>query len=88
MVDSIRTVEKALGTVKFEPSAREAGCRVYRRSIFVVEDVKAGEPFTEKNVRVIRPGHGLHPRHYGEVLAARAKCDIPRGAPLAFEHFH
>ena len=87
MVDSIRTVEAALGQVRFEPSEREAGCLKYRRSLFVVEDVRKGEPLTAKNVRAIRPGHGLHTRYYEEALAATAKADIERGTPLAFEHF-
>lgn len=82
MVDAIRTTEKALGKVKYEVSETEAKSRIFRRSLFVVDDVGSGEIFTEQNVRCIRPGHGLHPRHYEEVLGKRAARTIPRGTPL------
>jgi N-acetylneuraminate synthase len=85
MVSAIRTTEKALGGVRYEAAPDELKNRVFRRSLFVVHDVKAGEPFTTANVRCIRPAHGLHPRHLGEVLGARAARDIERGTPLAFE---
>lgn len=83
MVDDIRIAEKALGTVHYGVSPREAASRVFRRSLFVVADVKAGEPFTKANVRSIRPGHGLSPKHFEEVLAGRAARDIARGTPVS-----
>jgi N-acetylneuraminate synthase len=86
MVEAVRSTEKALGSVHYGVSAREAESRVFRRSLFVVQDVQAGEPFTVRNVRSIRPGHGLHPRHLGEVLGRRASQDIPRGTPLSWSH--
>ena len=82
MVEAIRTTEKALGEVRYEVSEQEAKSRVFRRSLFVVKDMKAGEVFTEENVRSIRPGHGLHPRHLKDVLGQRAVQDIKRGTPL------
>jgi pseudaminic acid synthase len=82
MVDAVRFVEKALGGVNFGPSEREQASLKFRRSLFVVEDVKSGQPFTERNVRSIRPGHGLHTRHLPEILGHRAICDIERGTPL------
>lgn len=85
MVDTIRTVEKALGEVRYEAGEQEAKSRALRRSLFVVKDMKAGEIFTEDNVRSIRPGYGLHPRHLKEVLGQRAKQDIQRGTPLSRE---
>ncbi|HTW92749.1 MAG TPA: pseudaminic acid synthase [bacterium] len=85
MVDAIRVVEKALGVVSYEPTEREAASRVLRRSLFAVEDVKAGEAFTGKNVRSIRPSHGLAPRHLPEVLGRRAARDIARGTPLSWD---
>jgi len=82
MVTAVRTAERALGTVHYGVSPEEAASRVFRRSLFVVKDVRAGEPFTADNVRSIRPGHGLHPRHLDEVLTMRAARDIARGTPL------
>lgn len=85
MVAAIRTAEKALGAVNYEISPNESKSRIFRRSLFVVEDMKAGEVFTERNIRSIRPGHGLHTRHLPEVLGKRAACDIARGTPLRWE---
>jgi N-acetylneuraminate synthase len=82
LVDGVRIAERALGTIHYGLSPAEEKSRVFRRSLFVVEDVAAGEPFTPVNVRSIRPGHGLHPRHLGEVLGRRATGDICRGTPL------
>ena len=82
MVDAVRVAEKALGQLQFGPSEREASSLKFRRSLFVVEDLKEGQPFTRKNVRSIRPADGLHPRHLDEVVGRRATCDIERGTPL------
>jgi pseudaminic acid synthase len=84
MVDAVRTTEKALGEVVYRASQKEQENRVFRRSLFVVQDVRAGEPFTPENVRSIRPGHGLHTRHLDEVLGRRAAVDIKRGTPLSW----
>ncbi len=85
LVDAVREAEKALGEVHFGFSAKEASSRIFRRSIFVVQDIKRGETFTAENVRVIRPGHGLHTRHLNEVLGCRAARDIERGTPLSWD---
>ena len=85
MVDAVRVAEKALGQVQFGCSDKEATSRMHRRSLFVVRDVKRGEPFTAENVRSIRPGQGLHTRHLIEVLGAFAARDIERGTPLSWE---
>lgn len=82
MVAAIRETEKALGCVNYEVTEREAASRVFRRSLFAVEDVKAGEPFTAKNMRSIRPGHGLPPKYRDVVLGARATRDVARGTPV------
>jgi len=84
MVEAIRTAEKALGEVHYGVSEREAANRVFRRSLFVVKDMKTGEVFTAENVRSIRPGHGLHPRHLKDVRGRRATRDIPAGTPLTW----
>ena len=85
MVEAVRTAEKALGEAHFGVSEKEEASKVFRRSLFVVENVKQGEMFTEANVRSIRPGHGLHTRHLGEVLGKRAMRDIERGTPLSWD---
>ena len=82
MVEAIRTTERALGAVQFGASPQEASSRVFRRSLFVVQDLRRGEEFTAQNVRSIRPAHGLHSRHLPQVLGRRASRDIVRGTPL------
>jgi sialic acid synthase SpsE len=74
-----------LGSVQFWSGSHEANSRKFRRSLFVVEDIKKGELFTRQNVRSIRPADGLHPRHFNEVLGKRAACDIERGTPMSWE---
>lgn len=84
MVDAVRMAERALGSVQYGLTEGEEKSRAFRRSLFVVEDVRAGEPFTASNVRSIRPGHGLHTRHLNEVLGCHASQDIKRGSPLCW----
>lgn len=85
MVEAIRTTERALGGVQFGASPQEASSRIFRRSLFVVQDLRRGEEFTPQNVRSIRPAHGLHSRHLPQVLGKRASRDIARGTPLAWD---
>jgi pseudaminic acid synthase len=84
MVEAVRTAEKALGSVPFAPGPSEVASRKFRRSLFVVEDRKKGNLFTERNVRSIRPADGLHRRHFHEVLGKHAACDVERGTPLSW----
>jgi N-acetylneuraminate synthase len=85
MVNAIRRVEKALGRIRYEITEREKSSQILRRSLFVVRDMQAGEKFTAENVRSIRPGFGLHSRHLSDVLGRRARKDIPKGTPLAWD---
>lgn len=85
MVQAIRTVEQALGEVRFGTGEQEAKSRVFRRSLFVVREMQAGEKFTAENVRCIRPGHGLHPRHLEEIFCRRAAASLPPGTPLSWD---
>lgn len=85
MVDAVHTAEKAMGAVHFGASEHERQSRVFRRSLFVVHDMKKGDQFSAANVRSIRPAHGLHTRHLGEVLGKTASRDIARGTPLSWE---
>jgi N-acetylneuraminate synthase len=85
MVDAVRIAESALGQVQFGPVGKEASSLVFRRSLFVVQDVKKGDIFSSQNIRSIRPGHGLHTRHLPEVLGRRAERNIERGTPLIWD---
>lgn len=87
MVEDIRMAEKAIGTVKYGVSEQEKENVKFRRSLFVVKDIKKGEKLTEENIRSIRPGYGMAPKHYDEVLGKYASKDIERGTPLSYELF-
>lgn len=84
MVKDIRQAEKAIGQVKYGVSEQEKSNIVFRRSIFCVKDIAKGEKLTEENIRVIRPGYGLSPKYYSQVLGQVALQDIKRGTPLEF----
>jgi len=83
MVDATRTVERAPGGARIGPTDEETESRRFRRSLFVVEDVAAGETLTARNVRSIRPAAGMHTREYEAVLGRRAAVAISRGTPLS-----
>jgi pseudaminic acid synthase len=82
---AVREVEAALGAPRQGPTPAERDSLVFRRSIFAVRDVAAGEALTRDNVRVIRPGHGLPPRHLPEVLGRKAARALPRGTPIQWD---
>lgn len=84
MVDSIRTVEQAVGTVSYALSEQVARNKAFSRSLFITRDIQAGELFTPDNVRSIRPGYGLHPRHLPEVLGKPAAADLAKGTPFSW----
>ena len=86
MVEAVRTVEKAKGIVDYSVEKQEESNLKFRRSLFVVEDIKAGECFTGKNVRSIRPGYGMKPKFLPDVIGKRAAVDIKRGEPLREEY--
>ena len=86
MVEAVRVAEKALGSVTYEISEKEQASRALRRSLFVVENIKAGEPFTRTNVRSIRPGQGLPVKELDRILGKQAAVGIQRGTPLAEDH--
>lgn len=86
MVEEIRIVEQAVGRVTYGLTDRQKRSREDGRSLFVVKDMKAGERFTEDNVRSIRPAFGMHTMYYDEILGKVAKCDIAKGTPLAWDY--
>jgi len=83
MVEAIRETEKALGRICYEVSEHEKASLVFRKSLFVVKDIKQGERFTEENVRSIRPGYGLAPKYLPEIIGKPAKNDLKRGTPFS-----
>jgi N-acetylneuraminate synthase len=85
MVEAIRVAEQALGRVHFGATEKERASRQFRRSLFIVQDVRQGELLTAENVRSIRPGSGLHTRYLETVLGRRAARDAPRGTPLSWD---
>jgi pseudaminic acid synthase len=85
LCDSCRTAWRALGRADYSRKPSEEANAVFRRSLYVVEDIAAGEPFTERNLRAIRPGHGLPPKHLKEFLGRTAKAAVKRGTPLSWD---
>lgn len=85
MVDDIKAAERAIGKIDYSISEKEKNSRIFRRSIFAVKDIKAGEELTEENIKIIRPGFGLKPKHWDNVLKTKAIKDIEKGTPLSFD---
>jgi pseudaminic acid synthase len=85
MVSAVRQAEKAVGKVTYELTDKVRASKKFSRSLFVVQDIKAGEVFTEENIRSIRPGYGLHPKYLKEVLGKTANNDLGKGMPLSWE---
>lgn len=86
MVSSIREAEKALGKVTYELSDSARKNRKFARSLFVVQDMHAGEVITEDKIRSIRPGDGLSPKYLPMLLGKKVKCDIKRGEPFKLDY--
>ena len=86
MIEACRDVWAALGTVTYGLKDSEAGNLMFRRSLYVVADIAAGEVFTPENIRSIRPGYGLPPKHFPDILGRCASEDIARGTALAWAH--
>lgn len=87
MVDAIRVTEKALGRVNYQVTEHEKSSRIFRRSLFLVTDIKKGEIFSDENVRSIRPGHGLLPKYLEMVIGKHAVQDFKKGTPLNWDMF-
>lgn len=85
LVHECRTAALALGAVSYERAEQEQKSLQFRRSLYVVEDMKAGDVFTEKNLRRIRPGMGLSPKYYDIILGKKANCNITRGTAVQWD---
>lgn len=82
MVNAVRDAEKAVGKVDYSLTEKQKKGKDFSRSLYVVEDIKSGEVITEKNVRSIRPGFGLHPKFLNRILGKIVTKDIPKGSRL------
>jgi pseudaminic acid synthase len=87
MVQTIREVEQALGEVNYELTEKQKKSKTFSRSLFVVEDIKKGEPITEKNVRSIRPFYGLAPVCMKDIIGKKIKRNITKGTPVTWDIF-
>jgi pseudaminic acid synthase len=85
MVEAIRSAEKAMGGVSYEVTPEESKQRIFRRSLFVVRDVRAGETVTSDNVRSIRPASGLAPHYLERILGRSFKRSVSRGTPVTLD---
>jgi N-acetylneuraminate synthase len=85
LIENARLAHAALGSITFERRASEVGNAVFRRSLYIVRDMKAGEMLTPETLRSIRPGFGLPPRYYDDLLGKRVNRDVARGTPLSWD---
>jgi len=86
MVDAVRNAEGALGKQSYELTEKQKSGKAFARSLYVATDIKKGEEITDKNVRSVRPGFGLHPKYYKEVLGLKTTESIQKGMPLKLRY--
>jgi len=86
MVVAVRNAEKMIGEVSFKITDKIKSQRDFSRSLYIVKNIKKGELITEANVRSIRPGFGLHPKHYGEILGKKVNKDLKKGTAMSFKY--
>lgn len=85
MVRAVREAEKAVGEINYSLTDKQKSGRNFSRSLYVAEDIKKGEMFTEQNVRSVRPGFGLHPKYLPEILGKKATKDLEKGERLELD---
>ena len=85
LVVEIERAWQSLGSVSYGASKAEENSLAFRRSIYIARDVAAGEPLTQENLRIVRPGYGLAPRYYHILIGRRARCDLKAGMPATWE---
>ena len=83
MVSEVRNAEIAIGKETYELTAKQQSGKVFSRSLYVTEPISAGEKITEKNVRSVRPGFGLHPKYLNEIIGKKTNKDLDKGDPLS-----
>ena len=82
MVVYVREAEKAVGKIDYKLTEKQLKGKDFSRSLYVVENIKNGDLITEKNIRSIRPGFGLHPKYYNKVLGKKVKRNLEKGDRL------
>jgi pseudaminic acid synthase len=87
MVESVRLTEKMLGKPNYEMTEKKKRSREFSRSLYVSQDIQAGEVFTAANVRSVRPAFGLHTKYYKKILGKVAKANYEKGTPLSLDMF-
>lgn len=85
MVKAVREAEKAIGVVDYNLTEKQAKGKDFSRSLYIAENIKKNEVFTEVNLRSVRPGFGLHPKYYNQLLGKKAMLDIEKGTPMKLE---
>ena len=82
MVEAVRSVEKLIGEVNYSLTDKQRAGRDFSRSLYIVKDVKKGDTITKENIKSIRPGFGLHPKHYFTIMGKKFKGDYQKGSRL------
>lgn len=86
MVSNVRDIEKALGKVTYELNEKSLKNREFSRSLFISDNIKKGDKFTEHNIRSVRPGFGLKPKYINEILDKECNQDLEKGTPMRWEY--
>lgn len=86
MVSAVRMAEKLIGKVDYEMNDKKKNSRSFSRSLFVSESLKKGDVITEKNVRSVRPGNGLHPKYLPQILGKKVIIDLEKGTPMSLDY--
>jgi pseudaminic acid synthase len=86
MVKAVREAEKASGVVDYTLTEKQAKGRDFSRSLYIAENIKAGEIFTDKNLRSVRPGFGLHPKYFNEIIGKKSNQDLEKGTPMKLNY--
>lgn len=85
LVQSVRTAEQAIGKPQYNSGKKESENIVFRKSLFVIKNIKKGEKFTKENIRSIRPGYGLEPKYFKKILGKKSTRSTERGIPLIWK---
>ena len=85
LVCAVRKAEKMLGKVDLEMTSKKKKSREFSRSLFISKDLKKGDSLTTDNVRIVRPGFGLHPKYYDQILGKKVTIDLLAGTPIALD---